>query len=40
MLMKLPGESIIGQWADRPTIRAWGILARDSAVDRLFAERE
>jgi hypothetical protein len=38
--MKLPGESIIGQWADRLTMRAWGTLARNSAVDRLFAERE
>jgi hypothetical protein len=38
MLMKLPGESIIGQWADRPNMHAWGLLARNSAVDRFFAE--
>jgi hypothetical protein len=38
--MKLPGESIIGQWADRPTVQAQGTLARNPAVDRLFAERE
>jgi hypothetical protein len=38
--MKLPGESIIGQWADRPTMQAWGTRARNPAVDRLFAERE
>jgi hypothetical protein len=37
--MKLPGESIIGQWADRPGMQARGTLARKSAVDRLFAER-
>jgi hypothetical protein len=36
--MKLPGESIIGQWADRPTLHARGLLARNPAVDRLIAE--
>jgi hypothetical protein len=38
--MKLPGESIIGQWVDPPTEQAWGTLARNPAVDRLFAERK
>jgi hypothetical protein len=38
--MKLPGKDIIGQWADRPTMNAWGTLAMNPAVDRLFAERE